>query len=461
MPLLLLLPAALAAGYYAPDAGARAIGRGGAFTAGVDDASAVYWNPAALPRVAPQVRAELAAVHQAVSFDREDEPGGAEDGGDLFFDPVRNQSPPLPIPHLMVVPELPGERFAAALSFTTPYAPWYEYPADGPQRYSLVESRMVLATLQATAAFAATPWLSVGVGVGGSTLSIDQSLVSATTIGGTDDPGYDVGFRLKATDVFTPTLRAGLRVAPTSDLVAFGASFEAPSRYRARGSATSDFTGNVFYTGDSDIGQVIAVPSAADDDVVVEVALPMIARAGVLVRPTKTLELEADVVLQAWSVLEALTVSEVDLSIDTTGGEPIVVDDDIVLPIRLQDSWSVRLGGELDVGEAWQARAGGFYETSAVPEDTVSVFIPDGNKLGYGVGGSFRTGGRVTLDLGVTQAFVPARDLERSLVWQVTIDPATGAVGYGKTVGNGRLALVTTAVALGATVRLGAGDAAP
>jgi hypothetical protein len=49
---LLVAPTvAHAGGYYTLDSGIRAIGRGMAFTAGADDLSAQYYNPAALTRI--------------------------------------------------------------------------------------------------------------------------------------------------------------------------------------------------------------------------------------------------------------------------------------------------------------------------------------------------------------------------------------------------------------------------
>ena len=69
--------AARAAGFYSTDAGVRAYGRGAAFTAGVDDVSAQYWNPAALTRVRREVDVQLTGVHQAVTFE------GAGQGGEI------------------------------------------------------------------------------------------------------------------------------------------------------------------------------------------------------------------------------------------------------------------------------------------------------------------------------------------------------------------------------------------
>ena len=49
--LLLLASTAQAGGYYFSDIGVRAYSRGGAFVAGADDLTALYYNPAALTRL--------------------------------------------------------------------------------------------------------------------------------------------------------------------------------------------------------------------------------------------------------------------------------------------------------------------------------------------------------------------------------------------------------------------------
>ncbi|MFH1463742.1 MAG: hypothetical protein ABIO70_05075 [Pseudomonadota bacterium] len=58
---------------------------------------------------------------------------------------------------------------------------------------------------------------------------------------------------------------------------------------------------------------------------------------------------------------------------------------------------------------------------------------------------------RLALDVGLSQAFIFPHTIDRSLVFQVAIDPTTGLVYSGKQVGNGVFSATTTLFALGLT----------
>ena len=67
-------PLGHAAGFYTTTSGAKALGRGGAYTAGVDDLSAQFHNPAALVRIGdPQIMIDMSWVEATSSFTRSGE----------------------------------------------------------------------------------------------------------------------------------------------------------------------------------------------------------------------------------------------------------------------------------------------------------------------------------------------------------------------------------------------------
>ena len=101
--LTFLAPAAHAGGYYFSDIGVRAFSRGGAFVAGADDLTALYYNPAALTRMGRgTLTLSVAGVDQAIMFDRLDYPGEGPEGTDLITDPIGNDAPAYAIPHFGV-----------------------------------------------------------------------------------------------------------------------------------------------------------------------------------------------------------------------------------------------------------------------------------------------------------------------------------------------------------------------
>jgi long-subunit fatty acid transport protein len=81
----------------------------------------------------------------------------------------------------------------------------------------------------------------------------------------------------------------------------------------------------------------------------------------------------------------------------------------IVQPKDFNDAWSVRLGTTWSfLDKLLEGHAGGFYETSAVPNETHSIELVDGTKFGLGCGASVNIGG-VRVDLGYQHIFFPDR----------------------------------------------------
>ena len=448
-----------AAAYYFSDAGTRALGRGAAFVAGADDLSAQYYNPGALIRLRQtQVMVNVSGVSQYVMFDRADESGLDP------FEAVYNEAAPMVIPTLGVSTTfgLPNTTFA--LGFYPPYAPDMLYPEDGPQRYALVDSLVWQTFTGLSAAQRITPWLSVGAGVSWTLMRAEQELVVAMCAKGAecgDNPAQDVSIRLEAWEKFRIMGNAGVLVEPTHWL-AIGASFVPPITFHAKGSISTDFG------DDHSLGSFLEGTEFSDDDIVLTVPMPMVARLGVQVKPIEALEIELASVYEGWSVAKELRVSDVNLVITTNKDNPlapdedIAINDDVVLPTGYVDAVSVRLGGEYTINDRFTARAGGLYETSGVPAATQGVALVDGPKFGYGVGGTARLVGGLHLDLAFAQSYLASREITDSEVKLVQMefdiaDPASSGIVEGKTVGNGTFASHLTFMSAGVTWVFGKG----
>jgi len=434
---LTLSPAVQASGFYSADPGVRANGRSGAFTAGADDLSAQLYNPAALTRLRrPQAMISLSGVSQKVNFDRLDE-------GDLIFDPVENSSAPFLIPNFAVSHTfgLPDTTFA--LGLYTPYAPTFEYPEDGPQRFALTESS-VLETSFGPSVAHRFGWLSVGAGFAWKVLGVTQDLTITT--GGEDDPIHDVGVRLEVYDWSTYSWNAGVLAEPT-DWLAIGVQFTPPVSYEARGSFQADMSNNFFYNS-----ELITDETASDDDIALILKMPMIIRSGVAVKPMEELEIEVGYTYSGWSSVDELLVTDVELILHTNADNPLIpegtpeeliTDDDIVLPAGYQNTSTVRLGVEYDINEKVSARAGGMYETAAVPRKTLSVQLVDGVKYGYSAGVTVQPWERWAIDGVWSQTFLAALDIKNSEYAQVYVEidladlSAPPEITDGKIVSNG------------------------
>jgi long-chain fatty acid transport protein len=457
LPALLLTAPAHSAGYFFNGVGIRGISRAGAVVAGSDDLSAQCINPAALARVDSQVQLQLAATHQHIYFDRTDET-------DYTFESVTNSGGPLPIPHLGAAWRLDQANLTLAAGFFTPYGAALSFPEDGPQRFSLVDSAILHASAGPSLAWTPIEGLSIGGGVYWTMLQLDQTLIAHVSPAGfapTDDPTYDVFTQISAEQLNRITWNAG--VLYDTGRLGFGASYTPKVAFEATGSMLADFSSNGYYTGYNADGEPIKFngssadfiqdATATDDSVTLPLAMPPIARVGLLFRPTESSEIELSGVWQGWSTLEDVVLTDLEMTIETSFKDPSVVNQDVDLPISMKDAFAIRLGGQTALNDKLIGRAGLYYESTAAEAAHRSVLAPDAGKLGYGLGAGMALG-RVTLDAGITQGFSGRSEISGSQVYQLQIDPLEGDVLRGKTVGNGEFGLINTAAGLSASVAL-------
>ncbi len=447
--LLLWSPLAGAAGYFVTDVGARGMAQGGAFVAGADDLTALYYNPAALGNLrGPQVMFDFAAVHQSVHFDRQDE-------AELVFDEVSNEAPPMLIPTVGIAHDFNTEKLVVGLGFYSPYAPDLKYDLDGAQRYTLTDSTLLSGNVGPSVAFRAHEWVTLGAGIAWSFLYVSQDLVATASIdGGTDEKLFDIRSSFSVGDFLAVTGNFGAVVGPPGGLWNAALAVQLPTRYSATGDLSLDFTENAYYTGELGIGQVIA-SDVVTDEVTLDLTLPLIVRGGVVTQVTDRLTVELAGVYERWRVIQELRVTDVNLVIDTVDGEPVVMTEDVVIPAAYQDAFSIRLGGNYAVHDRLKARAGVFFESSAVPEKALGVGLVDGKKLGYGIGVSWQPIPNLSLDAAWGQSFLFPIETRSSTVAQVAVDPLTNDIGSGKFVAHGTYRSRFQVAVVGATYSFG------
>ena len=438
-----------ASGYFYPDVGVSALGRGGANVAGADDLSALWYNPAALRRIkGNRFDLDISAVDHSVRFSRADDMVTDDEGNTdvLSYDPVENEAAPFVLPNFAVSSDFGLENTQFAFGVYFPFAhPNHAYDSGGAQRYNLVSSEMIQGSFGPAVSHQFNDWLTVGLGVTGNFLRVKQDLdvhmyipLTGFDLGELGDPAGDVGFALEAQDSMLISANAGLLVEPPSGKWALGLSIRPPSTYEATGSIVADFSNHFLYTSPDDPAkEIIYEPSATADGIGVTVRMPMFIKTGLLVRPIDGLELEADFVWEGWSVNEALVVENVSFLVDTTLA-PVEIETDVELPAGFQDSWSIRLGGQYAVSDAWSVRAGGLYETSAVPTSSLGLGQVDMNKFGYGTGVMVVLNDRLSLDASFGQLFFETVEVTDSANTAIMVDAISGEVQEDSpVVGNG------------------------
>ena len=419
LPWLLLFIAsdALAGGYFFPDSGVVAVGRGGAFVASADDTFAQYYNPGALARLDRwTIDLGVSGVRQDLEFTRQ-----LDDGS--FADPVSNQDGFFTVPQIGVGGPLIEDKLHLAVGLYTGYAPSFGYDPDGPQRYTLNDSLVWQAYAGPTLTYSPIPQLSVGVGLQWQFLRVEQELTAS--LNGTDDPNNDVGVRVEQFDPFAPSANFGVLVRPVDEL-SVGLTVQLPSSFNASGTMTADLS-------DTTIADLLVETRLEDDDVRLALDMPLILKAGVAVHPVPESAIEVAVVWENWGSFEELTLSEIDLEIESQFFQAPEVDPELALPAGLRDTVSLRLGGSVDVIDELTLRAGGFYETGAHTDDRLSVGLYDPSKFQLGGGTSVHLlDDRLHADLSVAGVFFANRTVTDSSVEQVVLQDVDPLV-----VGNG------------------------
>jgi long-subunit fatty acid transport protein len=152
-------------------------------------------------------------------------------------------------------------------------------------------------------------------------------------------------------------------------------------------------------------------------------------------------DIEVDFVFENWSSLQAFEV-EIDAAIDEGNGS-LTEMPDAEVPKRFRDTYSVRLGGDVEVWpEHLAVRLGGYYQSSAYPEDnsTFNVDFPFGEQFGLGGGVTWHTCKYLDVNVGYLHVFQPDVEVEGGVVQQQGLPLVLGDVEQviGNTVNNGK-----------------------
>lgn len=438
----LAAPPAWAGGYNLMPRGARSLGRGGAFVASADDLSAAWLNPARLAALrGVQVLGDLGMVVWDVDFQRAADPSVAPDG----FGLAENMAPPVWSPSLFLGWDFGLDWFEATIGFYGPYAGDLGFDSVGPQRYSLVYLDMFYAVYQLAVAFRPVRWLAIGAAFQIQDIRMTEAVkLSAYTgfdpLGGPEDPANDILVELDVASHTNPSGLFGVWAAP-ADWVDLGLSVQLPVSVEANG------TVRAWLPSDNPMLREAWVDG---DQVTVRLANALWIRAGVGFRLPHRFELEVDAWAEVWEPHSEIYTQVHDVVLrDVEGGMDIAFSD-IVVPQDWQTSFGAAAGAEWEVLERrLHLRLGLFYDSNAIPDQTLSVAWHDAHKIGLCLGLSVEFW-RMAIDVGYTHVFYVPRTIDDSGVTQINpLEPQSEAIP--SVVGNGDYA--SAADAVGLTVR--------
>ena len=402
----LLLPAvAEAGGYYLSDIGTRGMGRAGAFVAAPDNVLAIHYNPAGLALLKGlHTETSITLVFTDIRFDRHC-PCVADSQSDAatldaalesrFAENPSQANTTLLVPFIGAAYGFDWHDLTVGFGIWGPNSGQFEYgnlPSPSlprfareapsfPSRYSGIKVRTYEANFALGVGFSLFSNLRLGASAIVFQSGNDQTLhlwANSNLLGpeGPEDVNLDIPLRLDFLETF------GLNWS-------LGASYDLPGGFSIgtsfRGKRSIRTDGTIDIELPPTLGGDPPLVSVLGRNVEVELNTAPLWRVGLQYRKPGWLTAEAAFVWEHWSVHERVVVRGQDIRFSVLGTEmelePIVADR------RWEDTWSIRVGGELHALEPWvSGRFGYFYEPSAIPSEWLDPSRIDLDKHGVSLG---------------------------------------------------------------------------
>jgi long-chain fatty acid transport protein len=325
------------------------MGMQNAMTAHVDDASALFYNPAGMVRARTfEVQVGSTAIIAREAFT------GAQSGtttwsnGGVTF-----------VPHAYALYN--SGDVSVGLGYYTPFGAALSWPGGFEGRFLAQRSVLRTYDLNPQAAFRIIPRLRVGLGIQivRATVELERALSFVTEEGQLQLGGGAWGFGANL----------GVQVDAIPDKLEVGAIYRSAVGLHIVGAAhfantPTEFQGTLF-----------------DQTVTTDLVLPDKVAVGIAYWPRRDLRLALDISYFSWQRLSELSINFLDdPSLNTFN------------PKRWHHAWSVRVGAE------WKrrhlvVRGGLSFDQTPVNPATLAPDIPDGNRIGASLGVGYRLGG--------------------------------------------------------------------
>jgi long-subunit fatty acid transport protein len=213
------------------------------------------------------------------------------------------------------------------------------------------------------------------------------------------------------------------------DWLEIGAAFKFPMKIEADGTVH-------YQAPTADLPESHLVPGR--DRVTLRQTFPWMVRVGARYIHER-FDVEVDFVYEGWSMLEGF---EIDMDAELDDGISVQAMPDTQVPKNFRDAWSIRLGGDVEVWPGHLAvRVGGFFQSSAYPEnrDTFALDFPYDQQLGVGGGLTWHAWEHLDVHAGYLHVFQWDVDVTDGIVQQqgMPLQTAEGPVDLGNTVNNG------------------------
>ncbi|HTM21529.1 MAG TPA: outer membrane protein transport protein [Kofleriaceae bacterium] len=379
--------------------GGRAPGMAGAQTADAEDASANYYNPAALARIDGvrfDLGYQLALPHLTI------------DGGDQHVSEVRGLALGVAIPMRLhgrrlftigVGAWLPDQQLLIARTFAANQPRWLLHD-NRAQRFL------------SAAHIAVEPWAGLYLGAGVAVAATSSgSWILTGRLGYPDS--FDSDLKLTVDVDATPVIypQAGLLWQATPWL-RVGATYR--GRFRARSLQIIRFEADI---GPRDQAPVVDDALLAIEAVALDMFQPAQLALGGSVQASPALRLDFDATFNRWSRFHNPTpVIDLDYDVGVFNDFVMIADALKFEDPNFHDTLTLRAGGELALGNGTRVRAGYSWDPSPAPEQVGESNFVDGDRHTLAAGAGVRTGpwgglltGPIEIDAYLSATWLPER----------------------------------------------------
>lgn len=389
------------AGYALKEQSTKA--QGNAFagaTAGAEDVSYMFFNPAALgwvDRIETQVGASWISPRSELKDSSASTITGAPIGGrssrgDIGQDAV--------VPFFYAAAPV-GGGVTAGLGVNVPYGLETRYPDGWVGRYHGVQSRLETVNINPALAWRPREWLALGGGFqaqyanGRLTNAIDYGTIGLREGIPGAVPGAQDGFaRLRGND-WSYGWNAGALVEPRPG-TKLGVAWRSDIEHRLEGRVS-------FRDDEAGIAQFIRSQRGffADTNAELELHTPQTLSFGVHQAVTDKVAVMAEAQWTDWSVFDQLTI-EID-----NPGQPSSVTEE-----EWDDTWFFALGSTYDLNDAWTLRGGIAYDQSPVKDRFRTPRIPDEDRYWLSVGAGYEPSDWLSLDATFTYIWLDDSEVQ-------------------------------------------------
>jgi long-chain fatty acid transport protein len=364
-----------------------------ATAAGVADAAAVYYNPAAMT----EIGAYAAKIGGQVVDPQTDYTGRTAS--------LSTANTSFAIPHAYMVKSMPESGLAFGFGAFSNFGTGTTWSDNGPFRYVATDTQLATLTLSFNAAKKINDTLSVAAGLDYLTAHSSYNSMYPWAF---FEPGAADGYQVMSGSGSGVGFNVAVLAKPTDDLKV-GLTYRSGMTVKLEGDLeVQNFPGTV--------APLIGGSAGADykSTASVELPLPGVLVFGVSYRATERLRVEVDIDHTFWSAYDQLEFN-IDSPLAIPGAGVSILPSKSVVEKKWKDVTALRIGAAYDYSAQTTLRAGYYFDPNPTPDDTFEPRLPDTDRslVAFGVG--YKATDNFTLDAAYSYLWSQARTVDNDV----------------------------------------------